>query len=274
MNRKWVGVAVAVALAALGTWVIVSFVGGAEDRALEGQETVTVLVVDSVIPAGSAAQDIRSSVRVETVPAKVQAAGSLQDLDALQSLESLVAAIDLLPGEQIVASRFIAIDVLEERDRVEIPEGMLEITLSLSPQRAVGGVLRPGDEVAVFASFEPEAVASPEAGDGADVGSLNPVEQLPSTTKILLDKALITNVQVEELPQSNTSEDRNTATLGLSPSGNLLVTLAMEPVDAERFVYTAEFGTVWLADAARSLNDAATSVQDRTTVYDDPASGG
>jgi pilus assembly protein CpaB len=273
MNRKWVGVGVAVLLAAVGTWVLVSFVSGAENRALEGQETVAVLVVDTVISKGSAAEDIAGNVHVELVPANVQVRGSMADLEALQSLEGLVASVDLLPGEQVIASRFVAMEALDDQDRVEVPDGMVEVALSLSPERAVGGALRPGDEVAVFASFEPETVDTSPIGDSAETSPVSPGSELPSATHIILENVLITNVQVEELPASNTSEDSSTAALGLSPTGQLLITLALDPGDAERFVFSAEFGRVWLADAAVAPDGATTNVQDRTTVYDDPASG-
>ena len=270
MNRKWVGVGVAVALALLGTWVIVSYVRGAENRALEGQESVAVLVVDTVIPAGSAADSIGSSVHVEMVPASVQVVGSLSDVASLQSLEGLVTSVDLLPGEQVVTSRFVTTSALEEQDRVDVPEGFVEVTLSLSPERAIGGVLRPGDVVAVFASFSPQTVDTEESSES---GSQVSGTETPATTHIILDKVVVTNVQVEELPQDNTSDDSNTASLELSPTGQFLVTLAMEPANAERFVYTAEFGTVWLADASHSSDDATTNIQDRATVYDDGETG-
>jgi len=273
MNRKWVGVGVAVLLAAVGTWVLVSFVRGAENRALEGQETVAVLVVDTVISEGSAAEDIAGNVHIELVPANVQVRGSLADLEALQSLEGRVASVDLLPGEQVIASRFVARDVLDEQDRVAVPDGMVEVALSLSPERAVGGELRPGDEVAVFASFEPETVDASSTGDSLEAAPVPTGTEVPSATHIILENVLVTNVQVEELPAPSTSGDSNTATLGLSPTGQLLVTLALDPADAERFVFTAEFGRVWLADATVAPDEANTNVQDRTTVYDDPASG-
>jgi pilus assembly protein CpaB len=273
MNRKWVGVAVAVALAAVGTWVIVNYVRGAENRALEGQETVAVLVVDSVIPAGSAAQDIASKVRVEMIPVNVQVVGSLPDIDALQSLGDLVASTDLLPGEQVIAERFVATNVLDEMDRVAIPDGMVEVTVSLNPERAIGGVLRPGDVVAVFASFAPQPLDQGVVGESAETGAFAAATESQSTTHIILDDVVVTNVQVEELPRSNTSDDSGTSSLQLSPTGRLLVTLATDPANAERIVYTAEFGSMWLGDASLISDEAATNIQDRGTVYENPAGG-
>lgn len=288
MNRKWIGVVVAIVLAAVGTWVLVSYVQGADNRALEGEETVAVLVISTPVSAGTAAEDIGNDVRVEQIPVKVQAQGSLASVEDLQSLEGLVASVDLVPGEQVIEARFITPQTLVELDDFVVPDGLLEVTLSLNPERALGGNLRPGDRVAVFASFAPfnlEATdlggesdanaeansADTEAPDDAE-GATAPglATRTPNTTNILLHNVLVTNVQVEELPQENTSEDAETSSLELSPSGRLLITLAMEPVNAERFIFTAEFGTTWLADESETVDDAQTPIQDRSTVYQDP----
>ena len=285
MNRKWIGVIVAVILAVVGTWVIVQYVQGADDRALEGEETVQVLVVDSKIAAGTPGDDIARKVRVELVPVKVQAPGSLESVEDLESLEGLVASIDLIPGEQVITARFITPQLLEEQDDIIVPDGLLEVTLSLSPERAIGGVIRPGDHIAVFASFTSFTLDAVEPGseptptptptptpDPEAEGTAQGVAaaKTPDTTHIILHKVLVTNVQVEELPAENTSEDAGTATLELSPTGNLLVTLALEPENAERFVFTAEFGTVWLAEESATVDETGTGIQDRSTVYLDP----
>jgi pilus assembly protein CpaB len=282
MSRKWIGVVVAVMLAAVGTWILVRYVQGAENRALEGEQTVAVLVVDEPIPAGSAATDIGGKVRVELIPAKVQAPGSLGSLDDLADLGDLVAAVDLIPGEQVIAARFIATQTLEEQDDIAVPDGMLELTVSLVPERVVGGVLRPGSHVAVFSSFESSTTESVEFGSGSDqtVEGAAVVEvtgqsaESPSSTSILLHKVLVTNVQVQELPPEQTSDDTSASTLNVSPTGSLLVTLAMEPRDAERFVFSAEFGTVWLAEESDTVDEAASTVQDRSTVYENATLGG
>ena len=288
MNKKWVGVVVAVALAAIGTFILVRYVQGAENRALEGEETVSVLVVDTLVPSGTPAEDMSGSVSVELVPVKVQAAGSLGSVDDLADFDGLVTSAELVPGEQVIAARFITPQTLEEQDDIVVPDGLLEVTLSLSPERAVGGVLRPGDEVAVFASFEPFTVDLVDSGTGqggdpdaeadsaASTESQVAITKTPNTTSIILHNVLVTMVQVEELPQENSSDDStpSNASLELSPTGNLLVTLAMDPANAERFVFTAEFGTVWLADESETVNDSPTDIQDRGTVYDNPLLGG
>ena len=277
--------------------MIVRYVQGADDRALEGEETVSVLVVATPVPAGTPAEDVTGSVIVELVPVKVQAAGSLGSVDDLADLEGLVTSVDLVLGEQVIEARFITPQTLEELDDVVVPDGLLEVTLSLSPERAVGGVIRPGDEVAVFASFEPFTLDAVEPGEGQDPATAGETStpdtefgegvdvstsgsaasdsvKTPSTTHIILHKVLVTKVHVESLKQDETSDDSDDASLEVLPSSIFLVTLAMEPEDAERFVFTAEFGTVWLADESETVDESETIIQDRSTVYGVPEAGG
>lgn len=284
MNKRWMGVIASVALALVGAFLLVNYVQGADERALEGEETIEVLVVNEPIARGTAIEELEGKVETVLVPAKLQTPGSVGDLAAL---EGTYTSVDLVPGEQLLSSRFVAADTLVTSDEFPLPAGMLEVTLSLTPERALGGALRPGEEVAVIASFnpfnleveeEPAAVAEvAENEDGtvtetASVGKTSVVTtSTPNSTNLIILKALVTNVQVERLPTSRTEEE--TESVNLAPTGNLLISLALDPHDVERLVFTAEFGTVWLARSPDGASDDATPVQTRGTVYLDPGSG-
>ena len=109
--RRLIAIIVALALAGAGTFFLVAYVRGAEDRALAGEVVVDVLVADAEIAAGTPAEELAGRVRAERVPAKVAAAGAVADLSAL---EGRVAAIALLPGEQLVEDRFLTLDAYQE----------------------------------------------------------------------------------------------------------------------------------------------------------------
>ncbi len=284
MNRKWLGVLASIAFVALGTFVLVRYVQGAEERALEGEETVEVLVVNTAVPRGAAADDLQGKVDTVLVPTKVQAPGSVTELSALAGT---FAAVDLVPGEQLLASRFVSAEELIALDDFAVPDGLLELTLSLSPDRALGGELRPGDEVAVIASFAPftltedesagvqieEAIQQSEENETIQQSEENTTERkTPSSTHLIIHNALVTNIQVERLPAATDEASAEQSGVELAPTGNLLVTLAMEPDDVERIVFTAEFGTVWLAQESETAPEAATRIQTRGTIYLDSAS--
>jgi len=269
MDRKWIGVLVSLVLAALGTWVLVQYVNGADDRALEGTETVDVLVVSDTIPEGSSIQDVSSRVERQQVPVTAQAVGSVANLSGLQGQ---VTAVDLVPGEQVIAARFITPQEFATAQEYEIPDELLAVTLSLSPDRAVGGELEPGDLVAVIASFAPFDIngAEPSQVDPDAEEPTDEAEELPktpNTSGIILHKAIVINVQVEELPAETTAESAELQGIELAPTGNLLVTIAAEAPYIEKIVFTAEWGSVWLAIEGELAAEEFDQVQSRNLVY-------
>ena len=234
MNRKFVGVGLAIVLAAVGTIALVGYVRGAESRALSGEELVDVLVVSEPIAAGTSAEEIGGEVTTESVPAKVRADGSV---GSLEELEGLVAVVDLVPGEQLLVDRFVDQDAFSavRAQPVAVPPDLLQVSLSLEPQRVVGGQLAPGDRVSVIASFDAFAFS------GIDP-SVVPTNSAANSSQLVLRDVLVTNVQVEEVLEADGDEDGPT----LAPTGNLLVTLAVDQTAAETIVFSAEHGRVWL----------------------------
>ena len=275
--RRAIGIMGAIEVAALGTLLLVGYVRGAEDRALAGEEVVEVLVVDKPIAQGTPAGVLTPFVRLERVPTKVVAEGSIAELSMLADL---VASTDLLPGEQLVASRFVAAEILEEHDRVEAPANTLEVTISISPERALGGQLVPGDVVAVIASFPPFDLNTFEPSDLGPGEIIDPNEiflgssdsetaasvKSPSATSLILHNVLVTSVQLGQLPRT-VGEELPADTPDLAPTGNLLITLAASTDAVERLVFTAEHGYIWLAAEGDDVVDAPTKIQTRETIY-------
>ena len=290
MSKRWIGVGLSVVLVLVGAFLLVRYVQGADERALEGEETVEVLVVNTAVPRGTAAEDLDGKVETTLVPVKLQTPGSVADLSAL---EGTFASVDLVPGEQLLSSRFVTAGSLAALDEYPLPDGLLEVTLSLAPERALGGSLQPGDAVAVIASFDQFNITTEEPVDVQAQTSLGESEndetsatettvqpetiavrsQTPSSTHLIIHQAVVTNVQVERLPTTTDEETAEESGVELAPTGNLLVSLAMEPEDVERTVFTAEFGTVWLALESEAATDGPTQIQTRATVYDDPNGG-
>lgn len=274
--RKALGIISALAVAALGTFLLVTYVQNAEKRALAGEEIVEVLVVDRPIPRGTPASVIGASVRTEQVPSKVRAVGSVSDLTAL---EDQVASTDLVPGEQVVSSRFGTAETLLAREAVDVPAGYIAVTISLSPDRAVGGRVNPGDLVAVVASFEPFPLNTFEptglapgqvidpsqiflGSSGDDEGGL----RSPTSTSLILRNVLVVNVQIEQVPRASL-EDLPEGSPALAPSGNLLLTLAAPPEDIERLIFTAEHGLIWLGTESAPIAQPTTEIVTRRNIY-------
>jgi len=232
-RRKLIGIIASVVLAAVGTSLLVAYVRTAEDRALVGEEAVGVLVVTETIPKGTRAEDVTAKVRTEQVPAKVVAQGAVADLRALNGL---VAGGDLLPGEQLVQSRFAAAAAATAGLATPAP-GSLTVTVAMDALRALGGRVRTGDSVGVVASFEE-----------------------PETTRLILQKVPVTDVRTEAGVAVTGKADAPPVV------GQLWVTLAMDAPSVERVVFAAEYGTLWLAWEPKEANEAGTKLQTRPGV--------
>jgi len=284
MNKRLIGVAAAALLALLGTILILRYVNDADDRARADVELVEVFVIEDKVSAGATEGELRGAIGTTEVSASAVVDGVLTDL---QQLDGRVAAVDLVPGEQVLLSRLIdAASFNRGRSRLtSVPDGLQEITVSLEPQRLVGGQVVPGDTVGVIASFE-EASVNGISEDQLDaletseefvqlIASLESIPEsvkLVETTHFLLHQVLVTRIQVEELPQEQLDSQGNPIDTGvLSPTGNLLVTLAVATEDIERLVFSAEFGRLWMSYEPESAgdHDDAESTH-RGNVFDHP----
>ena len=242
MNKKVVGVIAAAIMAIVGTVLLVVFVQGAEDRALEGEELVTVLVAQQQIPAGTPVADIEQFVETEQIPEKIAPEGVIADLVQVQG--QLVAA-DIIEGETLVAGRFVQPDQFTaRRGAVEVPEGLLEVTIAMSQEQFIGGVPVPGDKIALIATGE-RVDFIPFNQDPLQGGTQDPattptttVETGLKVTKIILQQALVTNVQGNPLPEAPAVQS---ATDRVAPAeGSLLITLALDGPDTERLMYVRD----------------------------------
>lgn len=253
MRRRVIAGIIAVVLAAAGTAVLVMYVRGAEERALAGQEAVEVLVVTEAIEKGTPAQDIAGRVETRQVTANVRAQGSVDDV---AELAGEVAVVDLVPGEQVLAERFADPATLQTTGQVAVPSGMQVVSVELEPQRAVGGQIAPGDTVGFIASF---TGASSEGSQDAPANA-QAAEGGP-TTGFVLHKVLVTNVQGSPVPDS---EDE---TRDGTPDGAQMVSLAVEAGDAERVVFAAENGSIWLTNEPQDAVEEGTQIQRLDRIY-------
>jgi pilus assembly protein CpaB len=240
--RRLLAALAALVLALVGAVVLVAYVRGADARALAGVQTVTVLVVDQEIPAGTPGDQVVDSVRSELVPAKAAAPGRVTDL---AELTGTVATVDLQPGEQLLAARFAAPDDVRAPGTVDLPAGDQEISVLLEPQRAVGGRLSAGDTVGVYISMA-----------GADAG----------VTHAVLHGVLVTQIQGAPAAAPDTAAADDTGAQA-APSQSLMITLAVTAREAEPIVFGMEHGTLWLSLEPDGADNGGTKVIDPGNVY-------
>jgi pilus assembly protein CpaB len=253
VRNRVLGAVAALLLAALGTALVMMYVGGAEERAFAGVETTPILIVTQPVPAGTPADIALQSAELQELPARAVAADAVVDGAAVADL---VTTVDLVVGEQLLSSRFASPEKVTADEAIEVPTGEQELSISLDAERTVGGQLVPGDTVGVFISI----------GNGT--------EQLPSpefrSTGFSIHKVLVTNIQSAPAPPAAepaaepTSEpidieDESTDSEVL-PIGELMFTFSVTAEEAEKIVWGREFGTLWLS------REPANAIEDGTRV--------
>ncbi|WP_447925461.1 Flp pilus assembly protein CpaB [Georgenia muralis] len=215
-----------------------NYVSAADQRAVAELEPSSVLVAVVDIPEGTPADELVEMTALTSVPGTAVAPGALTSLD---EVGGQVTTGDIVAGEQLLDHRFSSPDELEAADEkgVVVPPGFHEITIQLEPRRVIGGYLEAGETVGIFESFE-----------------IDEVQQ----TKLVLNKVLVTRVQggiVEVAPPSGVAPvsdtDTDTETGGdggvveSAPAEQIMVTLAVNAPDAEKVVFGAEWGSIWLS---------------------------
>ena len=223
MSRRTKGVVAAVVLGALGTFVLVAYVRGAEDRAVAGEKMVDVVVASKTIDSGTAVEDLQASTSRQRVPQKIRGDGAIT---SLREVRGLVTATDLVPGEVLRKPRFAKPGEAQKGvGEVKIPKGYVEITLSLKPERAVGGLIKPGSRVAAIGTMSSSGSAT---------------EDSPET--LLVHQVLVTDIQIV----NRNGEPSREETKSTAPTKDLLVTMAVDSETAAKILSFAENGNVWL----------------------------
>lgn len=248
MKSRMLAGTAAVALALVGAILIIFYANGADQRALASTEPVDVLVVKEAIPAGTPVNDMTASLVVESIPAAGKSNSALSTLDAKAGT---VAAVDLVPGEQLLAERLVAPEAAAAEGGVKVPAGMQEVTFELEPKRVVGGRIQAGDHIGIGFSF---------AG-GADKSK--PAE---ASTQLTLRKVLVTAVQRPPKATAEQTDDTNSQDTTL-PQGPLMVTVAVNDVDATKIIYSSSNGDLWLTKEPLDAQDNGGFIARKDTVY-------
>jgi pilus assembly protein CpaB len=231
MRTRIIAVAIAAVLAIVGAVVLVVAVRSADQAATAGAQLQSVLVVRTEVPAGTAADHLGDTVTVQQIPAEFVADDAVADL---ADLAGLVAAVNLEPGEQVLASRFSSPEQLASAGvHAAVPEGLQEVSIAVDLQRIAGGSVGPGDRVGVFASYE-------DSSGGA------------KTTALLLNQVLVTSIASTVDPNADEQQAQ----------GLVLVTLALDADQAKAVVNAAEFGHIWMS--AQNDDTALPGIPDGT----------
>ncbi|WP_026264294.1 Flp pilus assembly protein CpaB [Arthrobacter sp. 135MFCol5.1] len=238
----------AVVLAIIGAVLMITYAQGADTRAMKDMDPTGVLVVTKAVPAGSSLDIVKASVAVQQVPATAVSKTALKNLD---DSAGKVAAVDLVPGEQLLAERLVDPQDAKSSGSVKVPAGMQEVTFELEAKRVVGGRIEAGDHIGIGFSF----------GAGAD--KTKPGE---ATTQLTLRKILVTAVQRAPQPSAKPTDGTNPQDTTL-PQGSFMVTVAVSDIDATKIIYSSNNGDLWLTKEPLDAQDNGGFIARKDTVY-------
>lgn len=261
MKTRLLGGIAALLVALFGTVMLVMYVQNADKRAMADTETQTVYVVEKPVAAGTSTEKLASSLVLKEVPKLALAADTVTSLDGLGDK---VTAVPLVAGEQLLSSRMVDANSLLGPSRVQVPEGMQEITLKLPIERVVGGILKAGDTVGIFVSLDD---VSTNAATGDTVTR-------SSGTQLTFHKVLVTAAQYSngtaaksESATAASTDGSATAKKEAATDGTYLITVARNSADAERIIFATEFGSVYMSKEPGNADEGTVGVVDKTRLF-------
>lgn len=217
MGRRTVLLIVAAVIAIAGVGMIYLYVQGADTRAKQAQEPVSVLKAVAQIEPGETLQAASASGKIELrdVPAEQQLGGAMAEIGGSGAL---VALTRVYPNEQIIASKFGSPG---DQEVLTMPAGKFAVSVQLSDTGRVAGFISPGSRVAVFVT----GTTGPNGAEG---------------TRLLLPEVQVAAVAQTTVTTATTTGDHGEQTTESLPRA--LVTLAVDQREAEKVLFASAHG--------------------------------
>jgi pilus assembly protein CpaB len=224
MDRRRILLVVAVLVAALGSAMVFLYTKGADNRAAEKFETVTVMEAVAPINPGETIEDAYAAQKI--APAQVPTDSLLSGAQTTaDGLSGTVALQTIYPGEQIVAEKFGT--TASVQTSLQIPDGLMASAVSLTDTGRVAGFVNPGSQVAVFWT-----------GSDQTTGE--------SSTRMLLDRITVIGVG-STTSVSTTTTDATGAATTAEQLPRTVITLALTQKQVEQVQFAASNGELSFA---------------------------
>jgi pilus assembly protein CpaB len=262
MRSRGLVVVLALILATLATVGVFLYSRGVKEDALETGDIVEVIVSKVDIPANSDLNRFIEDGQFELLqlPSAAVVEDAITDISQLRNRRN---SVFILAGEQIPLSRVEGGEV--PGGQLGIPEGHQAVTVELDAPRAIAGALAGGDNVTIYATFEDIDLTLLAGGRGQTVEKLiqslirqqrqqqqttqqqGQQVEIPSfdATVVLVPEVEVLRV-IREVRRTNVPGQEESAGEE-NVGGNVSVTLAFLPEEAQRFVFALELGEVYLS---------------------------
>ncbi|WP_203335399.1 Flp pilus assembly protein CpaB [Nocardioides limicola] len=230
MDRRKVLLLVAAVIAALGTLLVFLYARGADTRAEERFNAQEVLRVVTTIEPGESIDVAQRAgkLQLQPVPSEQILPGALT---STTEISGQVALTRIFPGEQLIPGKFGA--GAEGASAVlQIPEGMIAMSVNLTDPARVAGFVSPSSEVAIFVTRAEET--------GSQGGNQDGAQTTLAFSRLLLDRVQVLGVgSTTPITTTVTTEDGGTVSEQLPRT---LITLAVTKEQAEKILLAQEIG--------------------------------
>ncbi|MHB8841735.1 MAG: Flp pilus assembly protein CpaB [Candidatus Aquicultor sp.] len=220
MKSRLMIVMVSIVFAAVATAGAAYYIASLRSSVTEGQRLVEVAVAKKSIEAGASMSEMVASgfIAIQKIPKQYVVEGALT---SMAGYSDKVLSSDLVKGEQLTRANFKK--ETEAGLTYKIPEGHIAVSIAVDEITGVGGKLQPGNRVDVLATFSPSSDTD--------------------MTKIMLQ-----NVEILATPDATTGEKGGGFMKGGQQTsvGKRTVTLSVSSMNAEKLVFAAEKGHIWL----------------------------
>lgn len=265
-RRKLIGLIASLVAAAIGTFAILQYSKGKPAPvAAPVEPMVTVLQVTKDIPKGTPAGSLAEYITPTQVPVSAKQPNAASDVG---ELANLVANSDLFAGDQLSKVRFstpgqATAPTAQTATATGTPDannGLIGVWVNIGSIQALNGKFTPGvTKVAVFAEF-----TTPVPGLPGDPTAAVPANHL------IIHHAPILDVwpPIASVVGSPATTVAPAAGVPVPPAPTFQIKLGVDAPSAERLIYAATNGTIYLGEEPDSApSDAPTKIIERGNIY-------
>ncbi|HWS31419.1 MAG TPA: RcpC/CpaB family pilus assembly protein [Actinoplanes sp.] len=246
MRRRVLILLAALLLAIVSGAAIISYVRGADKRAVEGKQGVWVLIARERIPAATKGSDVKNLTERILVPSETVPEGTLTAWDSALDELRLVAPLEktqLLLRPLFQSTR----PSTAPSKRMTVPSDMLAVTVALSVAPQVAGDVSAGDQVTVYGTCPLQAE---QGGEPPKTAALLPRAQVlvigEAPEPVPAPATVAPTVSGSASPPAE-DEDKKTQQTTSGKYDRYTVTLAVDPTDAQRLIQASKFCGLYLA---------------------------
>ncbi len=225
------GIIIPAALALLAVLLTFQYIHQKERELGFLAEPLPVLVVNRNAPRLTRLD--RTMLTVEQIPRRYVQPGALS---AYEDAVDQVTIVPILQGEQLLGTKLVAYGI-ETGLAVKIPKGLRAVTIGVTDESGVAGLIKPGDFVDVLGSFE---------FGGRDKSDMQTFTLYQSVLVLAVEQHLGVETDAAKSIERSLIEQRKIREQRLMRKDRPTITLALLPDQAQGLVLAQETGYLYL----------------------------